>query len=290
MPTTPAPLGLRFGVQDGCQARVGPRAGVGRPLGPIATCSQDGQDRGHGLSDRSHGHPTPPRGASGPGGAAAMEPREPGGAALLPVGPGCSAAETGLHLLRVPAAAEAATQALTVSQSSPARPPATLPRSPRAHPVLRPWSPAALRIRPGASSPVAFWSGAPTVPNPRSLPTTLQLLPGQTLHRPRRPRPAPLPVLSCGPRKASGPWTSQPHRSEAAHCALPALSPQTRFRGVGDPPHQPPQAWERVLRAESLGSRGWLPAGVPGGGRCGTKAGLGPRRRGRCRPWALPPG
>ena len=51
-----------------------------------------------------------------------MEPREPGGAALLPVGPGCSAAETGLHLLRVPAAAEAATQALTVSQSSPARP------------------------------------------------------------------------------------------------------------------------------------------------------------------------
>lgn len=59
---------------------------------------------------------------------------------------------------------------------------------------------------------------------------------------------------------------------------------------MGDPPHQPPKAWERVLRAESLGSRGWLPAGVPGGGRCGTKAGLGPRRRGRCRPWALPPG
>ena len=40
---------------------------------------------------------------------------------------------------------------------------------------------------------------------------------------------------------------------------LPGLRPQTRFLGVGDPPHQPPQAGERVLRAESLGSRGWLP-------------------------------
>lgn len=109
---------------------------------------------------------------------------------------------------------------------------------------------------------------------------------------PRPPHPPPTcapTALSCGPRKASGPWTPQPHRSGfLALC--PFLPSAPRFRGVGDPPHQPPQAWERVLRAESLGSRGWLPAGAPRGGNCGRRAGLGPHRRGRCRPRALPLG
>lgn len=118
----------------------------------------------------------------------------------------------------------------------------------------------------------------------------LALCPRAAPPRPPHPPPTCAPTaLSCRPRKASGPWTPQPHRSGVL-ALCPLLPSAPRFRGVGDSPHQPPQARERVLRAESLGSRGWLPAGAPRGGNCGRRAGLGPHRRGRCRPRALPLG